>query len=137
MFGHLSDRQLLEAIHERVLKMATIDDLNAAVAAMKTAVTDATSAFKDIANKLSTASSLNPADVESAANQINALAAGLEAAVQGAGEPITGTTAPVTSTETAPSSADTAPPTAPEATPDTPAPATTTEQAPLATPPAS
>lgn len=110
---HIPDRELLVAIYERTAKMLTIDDLNAAVDKISTAVNDASNAIKDEAQKLASASSLNPADVETAANRLSALADGLQATVKAAGEPITAAPAPAPSPEPAP--AATAQGTAPSA----------------------
>lgn len=85
----LSERDLLLYIHERISKMPTIDDLNAAVDKISTAVNDAANAIKDEAQKLANASSVNPADVENAANRLSALADQLTSAVSAAGEPVT------------------------------------------------
>ena len=64
-------------------------ELDSAVAAITTAVGDASSAIRDLASKLATASSLNPGDVQTAAQQLTAIAAGLEAVVGSVGEPVT------------------------------------------------
>jgi hypothetical protein len=83
-------RQLLFAINERTKIMSTeIDDLKASVGAITTAVSDASNAIKDLALKLTSANSINPADVETAAGTLNQIAAGLEAVVVAAGEPVT------------------------------------------------
>jgi hypothetical protein len=82
-------------IHERLTKMSKeIDDLNAAIGAVQTAVGDAVSGIKDLADKLGNASSVNPADVEAAAARLNLIATGLQSAVQAVGEPITPAPAP-------------------------------------------
>lgn len=87
--AHLSDRQLLLDIHERIMQVTTTDDLNAAVASIKTAVGDASAAIKDLASKFANASSVNPADVETASNQLLQIASGLESVVKAASEPVT------------------------------------------------
>jgi hypothetical protein len=84
-----TERFLLFSIHERLKHMSTTDDLNAAVAVIKIAVGDAANAIKDLADKLAASSSVNPADVETAANQLTAIAKGLESVVAAAGEPVT------------------------------------------------
>src|SRR5579859_2497891 len=127
--NRLSNRQLLLAIDERTTKMSTeVDDLKGAVAAITTAVGDASTAIKDLSAKLASASSTNPADVETAANQLNAIAKGLESVVQAAGEPVTPPAQPETPTPPAapgdPSPAvavDPAAQPAPEPAPATPA----------------
>lgn len=80
----------LEGLEKQMTDAQTATaDLNAGVAAVFTAVGDASAAIKDLAAKLSGASSVNPGDVESAAAKLNQIAAGLEQVVAEAGEPIT------------------------------------------------
>lgn len=80
----------LEGLEKQMIDAQTATaDLNAGVAAVFTAVGDASAAIKDLAAKLSGASSVNPGDVESAAAKLNQIAAGLEQVVAEAGEPIT------------------------------------------------
>lgn len=102
MFG-LPQRivELLLAIHKqntethRLIGQVMTDaatakaDLDEATAEILTAVTDASNAIRDLANKLSGASSVNPGDVESTAMQLKSIAAGLEAVVAAANEPVT------------------------------------------------
>ncbi len=67
--------------------MAEIDDLNAAITALTTAVSDASTELKAIADALVAAKGTNPIDpkaVEAAAQSAQTLAANLEAAVSGA-----------------------------------------------------
>lgn len=85
-----SDRHRLLDIQRKVTKiMSATDDLIDGVDAVKTAVGDAANALKDLAAKLTSASSVNPGDVESAAAQLKQIAAGLETVVSGVGEPVT------------------------------------------------
>lgn len=74
--------------------MAAIDDLNASLVVLSTAVGDASTGLRDLAAKLTSSTSINPGDVESAAAKINAIAAGLETVVAGVGEPVTTTETP-------------------------------------------
>lgn len=77
-------------IHARITKMSKeIDDLNAAVGAVQTAVGDAVAGIKDLAAKLGSASSILPGDVEAAAARLNQIASGLQDAVTAVGEPVT------------------------------------------------
>lgn len=122
MFGfEPRDREILLLIEERTRKiMASIDDLNAAVSTLQNAVSDASSALKDQASKLATASSLNPADVETVANRISSIAAGLESVVKSVNEPVTASApfpAPATASEPAPAPAPAAEPTSAETAP--------------------
>lgn len=68
--------------------MAEIDDLKAAVAQMQSTVqTDVVNELKALADKLTSlagAGTINPADVEAAAQSINTVAQNLEAAVASA-----------------------------------------------------
>ena len=67
--------------------MAEIDDLKAGMAALTTAVADVSTELSGVAaalNALKGQQTINPADVEAAAQQANALAGSLEAAVQAA-----------------------------------------------------
>jgi len=67
--------------------MAEIDDLKAAVTALTTAVTDASTELKAVADALvalKNQGTINPADVETAAQSISSLAVNLESAVSGA-----------------------------------------------------
>jgi chromosome segregation ATPase len=67
--------------------MAEIDDLKNAVTALTTAVSDTAAELKSVADALvalKNQGSINPADVESAAQSVNALAQNLEQAVSGA-----------------------------------------------------
>lgn len=90
-FRRLSIRKLLLQINERTITMSKeIDDLNAATAEIKTAASDASRALQDLAAKLVAQSSTNPADIETAAAQLTAIAKGLEAVVVAVGEPVTG-----------------------------------------------
>lgn len=64
--------------------MAEIDDLKAAVATIGTAVSDVVAELKAVAdalNALKTQGTINPADVEAAAQSVTTLATNLEAAV--------------------------------------------------------
>lgn len=64
--------------------MAEIDDLKNSVTALTTAVSDAATELKNVADALVALkgqSTINPADVESAAQSITTLASNLEAAV--------------------------------------------------------
>lgn len=64
--------------------MAEIDDLKAAVTALTTAVTDVTTELNNVAtalNNLKNQGTINPADVEAAAQSVSGLAASLESAV--------------------------------------------------------
>lgn len=64
--------------------MAEIDDLKAGIAALTTAVGDAATELKAVADALVALKGqnpINPADVEAAAAQASALATNLEAAV--------------------------------------------------------
>lgn len=84
--------------------MAAIDDLKAAVTTMSTAVADAATELKTLAQTLANSSGdVNSADVEAAAAQINTLAGNLEAAVQSAQPAPTVPTTPTNPTPSAPS----------------------------------
>lgn len=116
LFTRLSAPWMLAAIYRQNRKtqqmignlMSTTDDLNSAVTLVVTATTDAASALKDLAAKLGSASSVNPADVESAAAKLTQIAAGLESVVQSVGEPVTQAPAPVEPAPPAPGSDTTA-----------------------------
>src|SRR6185295_7699733 len=99
---------LLETVTRKVCKMAREqDDLNAAVAALTTAVTSAVDEIKTETQNIldalqaQTPTGVDPDAVESAANTINALAAKLNDAVSSAQSTLTPAPAP-TGTETAP-----------------------------------
>lgn len=83
---HTQNEQLFQKVGKL---MDVTEELSAGVDAVKTAVTDAANAIKDLAAKLGNASSIHPGDVEAAALKLNTIAAGLEAVVTEAGEPIT------------------------------------------------
>lgn len=72
----------------RAMTETVTQELDDAVTVITTAVSDASAAIKDLANKLATASSLNPGDVQTAAAKLTAIAAGLEAVVAAANEPV-------------------------------------------------
>lgn len=107
MIGERRELLLLLSIHEqnvnlsqRLEKMMTdaataTADLNAGITAIKTAVSDAAGAIKDLAAKLAGASSVNPGDVETAALSLKQIAAGLEAVVAAANEPVTEPAPPI------------------------------------------
>jgi len=67
--------------------MAELDDLKAAVDTLTTAVSDTSTELKAVADALvalKNAGSIDPAQVEAAAQQISTLAGNLESAVSGA-----------------------------------------------------
>lgn len=67
--------------------MAEIDDLKSSVTALTTAVQDTAAELKAVADALTALkgqATINPADVEAAAQSISGLAANLESAVSGA-----------------------------------------------------
>jgi hypothetical protein len=84
LFSAKRNRKEIRAMSDNVTA-----DLNAAVETIKTAVGDAAKAIQDQAAKLGSMSSVNPADVENAAQSLNQIAAGLEAVVAAAGEAVT------------------------------------------------
>ena len=66
--------------------MAEIDDLKSAVTALTTSVSDAATELSNVAaalNALKGQQTINPADVEAAAQSVSTLATSLESAVAG------------------------------------------------------